>query len=81
MAGIPMNRSPIISASNVSQTGFLIRSPMILLQTERKQAERIGAGETSRKQVKFGDYLKKRSANPGYTFLQYLRDVGGAIEE
>ena len=26
-----MNRSPIISASKVSQTGFLIRSPMILL--------------------------------------------------
>ena len=54
---------------------------MILLQTERKQAKRIRAGETLRKQVKFGDYLKKRSANPGYTFLQYLRDVGGAIEE
>jgi 4-hydroxy-4-methyl-2-oxoglutarate aldolase len=50
-------------------------------QTERRQAERINAGEMLREQLKFADYLKKRSADPEYTFRQHLRGSGGAIEE
>jgi 4-hydroxy-4-methyl-2-oxoglutarate aldolase len=50
-------------------------------QAERRQADRIKAGETLRQQFKFADYLKKRAANPNYTFRNYLRDIGGAIEE
>jgi 4-hydroxy-4-methyl-2-oxoglutarate aldolase len=50
-------------------------------QAERRQADRLKAGETLRQQFKFADYLKKRAANPNYTFRNYLRDIGGAIEE
>jgi 4-hydroxy-4-methyl-2-oxoglutarate aldolase len=50
-------------------------------QTERHQAGRIKAGETLRKQLNFPDYLRKRAANPDYTFRQHLRESGGAIEE
>jgi 4-hydroxy-4-methyl-2-oxoglutarate aldolase len=50
-------------------------------QMERHQAERINSGETLREQLKFADYLKKRSSDPDYTFRQHLREGGGAIEE
>ena len=59
----------------------ILKTARGIWQTERKQAERIRAGKTLREQVRFADYLKKRSANSGYTFRQYLREVGGAIEE
>ena len=49
--------------------------------TERNQADKIKAGTTLRQQLKFAEYLKKRSANPAYTFRQHLREIGGAIEE
>jgi 4-hydroxy-4-methyl-2-oxoglutarate aldolase len=67
-----------ISAQSVEQ---VLKNARDIWQTERKQAERIGAGETLRKQFKFSEYLKKRKANPAYTFRQYLRDIDGAIEE
>jgi 4-hydroxy-4-methyl-2-oxoglutarate aldolase len=50
-------------------------------QTERRQAQRINAGETLRAQLNFTGYLRKRSKDPDYTFRQHLRDGGGAIEE
>lgn len=49
--------------------------------TERRQADRIRAGEPLRSQVGFGGYLAARVANPGLTFRDHLRAVGGAIEE
>lgn len=49
--------------------------------TERKQADKIRAGTTLRQQLKFAEFLKKRSTNPAYTFREHLRDIGGAIEE
>jgi 4-hydroxy-4-methyl-2-oxoglutarate aldolase len=50
-------------------------------ETERRQAERMRAGETLRAQTAFDDYLARRAANAAYTFRQHLRQIGGAIEE
>jgi 4-hydroxy-4-methyl-2-oxoglutarate aldolase len=49
--------------------------------TERRQAERIQAGETLRSQLRFGDYLAERARQPSLTFREHLRAAGGAIEE
>ena len=49
--------------------------------TERAQADQIKVGRQLREQLKFADYLKKRSANPEHTFREHLREIGGAIEE
>jgi 4-hydroxy-4-methyl-2-oxoglutarate aldolase len=50
-------------------------------KTERGQAEKIKGGHTLRQQLQFGEYLKKRAADPLSTFRQHLRDIDGAIEE
>lgn len=50
-------------------------------ETERRQAERINAGETLREQTAFADYLQRRRGDPAYTFRLHLRRIGGAIEE
>jgi 4-hydroxy-4-methyl-2-oxoglutarate aldolase len=49
--------------------------------TERRQAERIRAGESLREQVRFSEFLAAREADPALTFRAHLRAVGGAIEE
>jgi regulator of RNase E activity RraA len=49
--------------------------------TERRQAERIRSGTSLRAQVQFRAYLTARAENPGLTFRDHLRAVGGAIEE
>ena len=49
--------------------------------TERRQAERIGAGASLRSQVEFRAYLAKREKTPSLSFREHLRTVGGAIEE
>ncbi|MFD2762961.1 RraA family protein [Micromonospora eburnea] len=48
---------------------------------ERRQADRIRAGEPLRAQVGFGAYLTARRSQPALTFREHLRRVGGAIEE
>jgi 4-hydroxy-4-methyl-2-oxoglutarate aldolase len=50
-------------------------------EVEREQARKIRDGETLRRQTSFDDYLSRRAADPGYTFRQHLRRIGGAIEE
>ncbi len=52
-----------------------------IARTERAQAERIRSGDTLRRQTAFDEYLERRAADPGYSFRQHLRRVGGAIEE
>jgi regulator of RNase E activity RraA len=49
--------------------------------TERRQAERIRAGDSLRSQVKFRAYLAEREKTPSVSFREHLRTVGGAIEE
>jgi regulator of RNase E activity RraA len=49
--------------------------------TERRQAERIRAGVSLRRQVQFDSYLAQRQRTPSLTFRDHLRAVGGAIEE
>jgi len=67
-----------VSAAAVEQ---LLKAAHGIWQTERRQADRIKAGETLRQQLRFPDYLKKRVNDPAHTFRQHLRDIGGAIEE
>jgi regulator of RNase E activity RraA len=49
--------------------------------TERRQADRIRAGESLREQVRFADFVAAREADPALTFRAHLRAVGGAVEE
>ncbi|UOZ04714.1 RraA family protein [Amycolatopsis sp. WQ 127309] len=49
--------------------------------TERRQADRIRAGESLREQVRFADFLAARATDPALSFRAHLRAVGGAIEE
>jgi regulator of RNase E activity RraA len=48
--------------------------------TERRQADRIRAGETLRGQVQFSTYLARRQRTPSLSFREHLGEVGGAIE-
>ena len=49
--------------------------------TERRQADHIRAGVSLRRQLRFDRYLARRDQTPSLTFRDYLRAVGGAIEE
>ena len=53
----------------------------VLTEAGRQQARNIIAGETLRQQTDFAGFLARRAAEPGHTFRQHLRRVGGAIEE
>jgi regulator of RNase E activity RraA len=59
----------------------VIETAQAIHRTERSQAEGVIAGQTLRKQLKFELYLARRTADPSYTFRQYLRSIQGAIEE
>ena len=59
----------------------LIEVAQTIAQTERHQAERIRSGKTLREQLRFSEYLEKRTANAEYSFREHLRSMGGSIEE
>jgi 4-hydroxy-4-methyl-2-oxoglutarate aldolase len=63
------------------QAGEVLATAHLIAQTEWDQARKIQTGQTLRQQVAFGDFLARRAAEPSYTFRQYLRRIGGAIEE
>lgn len=50
-------------------------------QRERDQASAVRAGKTLREQLRFDEYLARRTADSSYTFRKHLRALGGAIEE
>lgn len=50
-------------------------------ERERRQAQAIQTGKKLREQLRFDEYLARRSADSTYTFRQHLRAIGGAIEE
>jgi regulator of RNase E activity RraA len=65
---------PLDSAADIAELASTIRD------TERQQAARMNLGDRFRDQVRFSDYLAARDRD-GTTFRQYLRSIGGPIEE
>ena len=64
-----------------ARLGDLIPLAEQIRDTERAQADRIRAGESLRSQLDFAAYLARREQDPGLSFRQHLRGIGGAIEE
>ncbi|MBU9480767.1 RraA family protein [Burkholderia multivorans] len=66
---------PLGKAAEVAELATTIRD------TERSQAARMQMGNSFRKQARFDEYIAARNADASLTFRQYLRSIGGAIEE
>ncbi|MCU1515535.1 MAG: Dimethylmenaquinone methyltransferase [Pseudarthrobacter sp.] len=66
---------PLSHAAEVADVAATIRD------TERSQAAKLLLGTTFRTQAHLGEYLAARDADPGITFRQHLRALGGEIEE
>lgn len=67
-----------LPAARVEQLAALARA---IRDTERTQTEKMRRGTSLRAQLRFSEFLARRSANPAATFREHLRRVGGAIEE
>jgi regulator of RNase E activity RraA len=65
----------------LARAGELFTLAEGIRDTERRQADRIRAGESLREQVRFAGFLAAREADPSLTFRAHLRAVGGAVEE
>lgn len=50
-------------------------------QIERKQAGDAANGRLLREQLRLGEFIAARAAQPGLTFREHLRRIRGAIEE
>lgn len=59
----------------------LLEAGRKIMETERRQAERVEGGESLRQQMRFAEYLERHQKDPSYSFRQHLREVGGEIEE
>jgi regulator of RNase E activity RraA len=59
----------------------ILTTARAIWQTERRQAEQIQAGRRLRDQLRFDEYLVKRTNDPAFTFRRHLRAIGRAIEE
>ena len=65
---------PLARAADIARAASAVRD------TERQQAAKMNLGVSFRDQVRFSDYLDMRDRD-GITFRQFLRAIGGAIEE
>ncbi|MEV5510380.1 RraA family protein [Streptomyces orinoci] len=63
------------------RAGELFALAETIRDTERRQADLIRSGVTLRDQLRFEDFLDRRRHTPSLTFRDYLRSIGGAIEE
>jgi regulator of RNase E activity RraA len=72
------NGALFVPAARAEEVATLARS---IRDTERAQSDRMRAGTPLRAQLRFSDYLVRRSGNPALTFRDHLRRTGGAIEE
>jgi regulator of RNase E activity RraA len=59
----------------------LLVAARAIWETERPQADALTSGTTLRDQFRFPEYLKRRTADPAYTFRRHLREHGHSIEE
>jgi regulator of RNase E activity RraA len=59
----------------------ILSTALEIREVELQQAELLHSGKNLRVQLRFDEYLRKRSANPSYSFREHLRQIGGAIEE
>jgi len=64
-----------------AQAGELLTIAEGIRDTERRQADRVRAGESLRSQLGFAEFLAARRERPSLTLRQHLRAIGGAIEE
>lgn len=65
----------------VQRVEEILSAACSIWRTERRQAEGVQAGRKLREQLRFDEYLAKRSTDPAYNLRRHLRDIGGAIEE
>lgn len=63
------------------QAEALLTAAIDIRETERRQAALLAEGKTLHEQLHFDQYLAQRARDPGYTFRDHLRRIGGAIEE
>jgi regulator of RNase E activity RraA len=66
---------PLARLEEVVETGRAI------VERERGQAAQAEKGTSLREQMRFAEYLRRRTDDPSYTFRQHLREVGSEIEE
>lgn len=66
---------PLTSAAEVAAEARGVRD------TEQKQARKMRSGASLRAQLRFSEFLARRSSEPGFRFRDHLRGIGGAVEE
>jgi 4-hydroxy-4-methyl-2-oxoglutarate aldolase len=67
-----------LPATRAEEIAALARS---IREIERAQAQKMRRGTSLRAQLRFADFLARRSSYPAMTFREHLRRIGGAIEE